>query len=92
MLHPASAKKIVAPAKAEANTDAEADEAAPKAENLETKMSEIDRIIVNVAPKKDIAEVTTDRASPLKMKKLEKTFSEDMELDLWHLGSQELSE
>jgi hypothetical protein len=37
-----------------------------EAENLGTTMSEIDRIIANVAPEKDIAEVTTDRALPLK--------------------------
>jgi hypothetical protein len=45
-----------------------------------------------VSPEKDIAEVTTDRASPLKIKELERTSSEDMELNLRHLGSQELSE
>jgi hypothetical protein len=65
-LLPASVEKIVAPANAEANTDAEADEAAPEAENLETTMSEIDKIIADVTPMKDIAKVTTDRTSDLK--------------------------
>jgi hypothetical protein len=55
-------------------------------------MSEIDRIIADAVPRKDMAEVTTDRASPLKMKELERTSSEDIELDRRHLGGQELSE
>jgi hypothetical protein len=92
---PVSTKKIVASANIEANTDAEADEAAPEAENsggpLGTTMSEIHRIIADVVPEKDMAEVTTDRASPLKMRELEGTSSEDMELNLRHLGGQELS-
>jgi hypothetical protein len=69
---PASAEKIVASANVEANTDADANESAPEAENsggpLGTIMSEIDRIIADVVPWKDMAEVTTNRASPLKMK------------------------
>jgi hypothetical protein len=44
-------------------------------------MSEIDRIIADAVPGKDMAEVTTDRASPLKMKELERTSLEDIELD-----------
>jgi hypothetical protein len=43
-----------------------------------------------VAPEKDIAEVSTDKASTLKMKELKKASSEDTELDLRHLGDQEL--
>jgi hypothetical protein len=82
---PASVEKIVAPA------NAEADEATPEAENIGAIMLEIDRIIADVAPEKDIAEVTTDRASPLKIKELERTSSEDIDLDLRHLGDQELS-
>ena len=93
---PVSVEKIVASTNVEANTDAEADEAALEAENnggsLGTTMSEIDIIIADVVPEKDMAEVTTDRASPLKMKEFEGTSSEDMELDLRHLGSQELYE
>jgi hypothetical protein len=65
-----SMEKIVASANIEANTDAEDDEAAPKAKNsggpLGTTMSKIDRIIADVVPEKDMAEVTTDRALPLK--------------------------
>jgi hypothetical protein len=83
---PASAEKIVEPANAKGNTDVEAAEATPEAENLGTTMSEIERIIADVAPEKDIVEVTTDRASALKMKELKKASSEDTELDLWHLG------
>jgi hypothetical protein len=60
-------------------SNAKADEATSEAENLRTIMSEIDRIIADVTPKKDIAEVTTDRASALKMKEWEKASSEDIE-------------
>jgi hypothetical protein len=55
-------------------------------------MSKIDRIIDDVVPEREMAEVTTDRASSLKMKELEGASSEDIELDLWHLGGQEFSE
>jgi hypothetical protein len=43
-------------------------------------MSKIDRLISDVAPEKDIDEVSTDKAS------------ENTELDLRHLGGQELSD
>ena len=39
-----------------------------------------------------MAEVTAGRGSPLKMKELELVSLEYKELDLWHLGGQELSE
>jgi hypothetical protein len=85
-----SAEKNVAP------VDAEADDAAAEAENnrgpLGTWMPEIDRIIADVVPEREMGEVTTGRASPLKMKELEAASSEDKELDLRHLGGQELSE
>ena len=68
------------PANAKDIAEAEANEATPEAENLGTTMSEIDRLISDVAPEKDIAEVSTDKAS------------EDIELDLRHLGGQELSD
>jgi hypothetical protein len=55
-------------------------------------MPEIDRIIADVVPEREMGEVTTGRASPLKMKELEAASSEDKELDLRHLGGQELSE
>jgi hypothetical protein len=73
-----SAEKIVVPANAEDTAEAEANEARPKAENLETTMSEIERLISDEAPEKDIAEVSTGKAS------------EDTDLDLRHLGGQEL--
>jgi hypothetical protein len=73
-------EKIVVTANVEDTTDAEANEATPKAENLQTIMSEIDRLISNVAPEKEIAKVSTDKAL------------EDTELDLRHLGGQELSD
>jgi hypothetical protein len=45
-----------------------------------------------VVPEREMGEVTTGRASPLKMKDLEGASSENKELDIWHLGGQELSE
>jgi hypothetical protein len=78
------------PANFEANADVEADEVAPEALNsgepLGTTMSEIDRIIADVVPEREMAEVTTDRTSPLKMKELEGASSEDVDLDLRRLG------
>ena len=93
---PVSAEKSIALANVEANADAKADEVVPEAENsggpLGTTMSENDMIIANVVREREMAEVTTDRALPLKMKELEGASSEDIELDLWHLGGQEFSE
>jgi hypothetical protein len=43
-----------------------------------------------VTPEKDIAKVSTDKASTLKMKELKKASSEGLELDLRYLGGQEL--
>jgi hypothetical protein len=85
---PTLAEKFVVPANAEGNTDAEADEAEPEVENLGTIMSEIDRLIADVTPEKDIAKVSTDKASALKMEELKKASSEDTKLDLWHMGGQ----
>ena len=76
----ASVEKIVVPTNAEDTTEVEANEATPEAENLGTTLSEMDRLISDVAPKKDIAEVSTDKAS------------EDRELDIWHLVGLELSD
>jgi hypothetical protein len=87
----ASAEKIAVPADAEVTAEAKANEAAPKVENPRTTMSEIDRLISDVDPVKDIAKVSTNKASALKMKELKKAL-EDIELDLRHLGGQELSD
>jgi hypothetical protein len=89
---PASVEKNVVPADAEDTAEAEANEAAPKVENLRITMLENDILISDVAPKKDIAEVSNDKASTLKMKELKKASSEDTKLDLRHLGGQELSD
>jgi hypothetical protein len=79
-----------------AATDAEDAEATTEVENsggpLGTTMSEIDRIIADVVPEREMAEVTAGRGSPLKMKELELVSLEYKELDLRHLGGQELSE
>jgi hypothetical protein len=42
------------PANAEGNTNVEADEAMPEAENLGTTMSKIDKIIADLDPEKDM--------------------------------------
>ena len=79
-----SVEKIAAP------TNVEADETIAEAENgggpLGTTMSDIDMIIADVVPKREMAEVTASRASPLRMKELEWVSSENKELDLRHLG------
>jgi hypothetical protein len=61
----ASTEKILVPANAEDIVEAEANEATPKVENLVTTMSKIDRLISDVTPEKDIAEVSTDKALAL---------------------------
>jgi hypothetical protein len=87
---PVSVEKIATPA------DDEANEATAEAENsggsFGTTMSEIDRIIADEVPEREMAEVTAGRASPLEMKELEGVSSENKELDLQHLGGQELFE
>ena len=87
---PVSVEKTIAPA------DVEADEATAEAENsggpLGTTMLEIDRIIADVVPEREMAEVTAGKAFPLKMSELEGVSSENKELDLHHLGGQELYE
>jgi hypothetical protein len=86
---PVLIEKIAAPA------GVEADEMVAKAENsggpLGTTMSEIDRIIADVVLEREMDEVTTGRASPLKMIELEGASSDNKGLDLRHLGGQELS-
>jgi hypothetical protein len=76
----ASAEKNDVPTNVEDTTEVEANEATPEVENLRTIMSEIDRLISDVAPEKDIVEVSTDKAS------------EDIDLDPRHLGGQDLSD
>jgi hypothetical protein len=61
----ASTEKILVPTNAEDIVEAEANEATPKVENLVTTMSKIDRLISDVTPEKDIAEVSTDKALAL---------------------------
>jgi hypothetical protein len=76
----ASVDKADIPANVEATAAAEAG-------NLATTLSEIDRLISDVAVDKDVAAVTSDKG-----KKIEETSSESMNFDLWHLGGQLLSE
>ena len=47
---------------------------------------EIDRLISDVVPEKNVAETSTDKG-----KRTEETSSEDKNFDLWHLGGQQLS-
>ena len=83
----ASAEKTIVPANAEGTARAEANEATPEIDNLTTTMSEIDRLISDVVPEKNVAETSTDKG-----KRTEETSSEDKNFDLWHLGGQQLSE
>jgi hypothetical protein len=50
-------------------------------------MSEIDRLISDVAAEKEVASVVSDKGN-----KIEETSSEGVNFDLWHLGGQQLSE
>jgi hypothetical protein len=77
---PTLAEKTIMPADAEDTTGAEAN-------NLATTMSEIDRLISDVVPEKDVAE-----ASPDKGKRIEDTSSKDNNFDLRYRGGQKLSE
>jgi hypothetical protein len=83
----ASAEKTIVPANAEGTARAEANEATPEIDNLTTTMSEIDRLISDVVPEKNVAETSTNKG-----KKTEETSSEDKNFDLRQLGGQKLSE
>jgi hypothetical protein len=92
----ASASKItpVASAKvvAEAKTSAEA-AAATEAANLESTLSRIDKMLLNMAAEETLA--ATDKAMatmPRKGKKVADTASEEIDFDLRNLVGQELSE
>jgi hypothetical protein len=73
-------------ADAEDTIEAKSNEATPEIYNLATTMSEIDRLISDVVPEKNVAETSTDNG-----KRTEETSSEDKNFDLWHLGGQQLS-
>jgi hypothetical protein len=84
---PTSAGKTFVPAEAEDAAEAKANEATPKIDDLATTMSEIDRLISDVVPEKNVVEASTDKG-----KRTEETSSEDKNFDLRHLGGQQLSE
>jgi hypothetical protein len=84
---PASAEKLIVSVDAEDTAGAEANKATPKIDNLATTMSEIDKLISDVVPEKNVVE-----ASTVKRKRTEETYSEDKNFDLPHLGAQQLSE
>ena len=65
------------PAEAEDAAEAEANEATPEIDNLITTMSESDRLISDVVPKKNVVETSTDKG-----KRTEETSSEDKNFDL----------
>jgi hypothetical protein len=77
---PASASKAAKP------TDVE-DTTAAEDENLTTTLSEIDRLISDVVVEKEVVATVSDKG-----KKIDETSSEGANFDLWHLGSQQLSE
>jgi hypothetical protein len=77
---PASADKTIK------STDAEAI-VATEGKDLKANMSEIDKIISDVAVEKEVAKEVSDKG-----KKDEEISSEEADFDLWHLGGQQLSE
>jgi hypothetical protein len=77
---PASADKTVK------STDVEA-AVATLGEDLTATMSEIDKIILNMAAEKEVAIEVSDKG-----KKAKEISSEEADFDLWHLGGQQLSE
>jgi hypothetical protein len=68
----ALAEKTIMPADAEDTAGAQANEAIPKIDNLATTMLEIDRLISDVVPEKNVAEASTDKG-----KRIEDTSPED---------------
>jgi hypothetical protein len=82
----ASTEKTIVPTEVEDAAEAKANEATPEIDNLATTMSEIDKLISDVVPKKNVAETSTDNG-----KRTEETSLEDKNFDLWHLGGQQLS-
>jgi hypothetical protein len=58
---PASAEKTIVPADAEDTIGAEVSEGIPEIDNLITTMLEIDRLISDVVPEKDLAEAATNK-------------------------------
>jgi hypothetical protein len=77
------------PTDAEDTTGDKVNEAIPEINNLATTMSEIDRLILDVVPEKN---VVVAEASPDKGKITEDTSLEDKNFDLHDLGGQQLSE
>jgi hypothetical protein len=63
-------------ADAEDTAGAEVNEAIPEIDNLATTMSEIDRLISNVVPEKNVVEASTHNG-----KRTEETSSEDRNFD-----------
>jgi hypothetical protein len=84
---PTSAKNTIVSTDAEDTTEAEAHEGTPKIGNLTTTMLEIDRLISDVVPEKNVAETSTDKG-----KKTEETSSEEKNFNLRHLGGEQLFE
>jgi hypothetical protein len=72
--------------KATKSTDVEAT-VVVEDENLTTTLSEIDRLILDVVTEKEVAAVAPDKG-----RKIEETYSEEVNFNLWHLGGQQLSE
>jgi hypothetical protein len=86
---PVATEKIVPPAGAEAG------EVEVQAEisrgPLGTTLSEIDGIIAGVVSEREMDEVAAAETTTSKMKEIEETSSESKDLDLRHLGGQQLS-
>jgi hypothetical protein len=71
--------------KAAKSTDVEATATAEDG-NLTTTLFKIDRLISDVVVEKEVAAAVSDKG-----KKIDETYSEGANFDLWHLGGQQLS-
>jgi hypothetical protein len=90
----ASAAKTTIPADAEAEAKGAAE--AKDANEAETTMSDIDRLVsdifADVIAETNVATEETMATVPDKGNEIDKTPSDERDFDLWHLGDQELSE
>jgi hypothetical protein len=87
---PATTEKIFSPAGAEVG-EAEV-EGESSGGPLRTMLLEIDRVIASVVPEREMDEVIAAEVTALKMKEIEETLSKSKDLDLRHLGGQQLSQ
>lgn len=88
---PPGARKRTTPSIADEATE-EAQEAESSGGPLGTTLSEIDSIIADVVPEREINEAVAAEISASKMKNTEEASSESKSFNLWHLGGQQFPE